>query len=200
VVQDIALSASGLLNPKIGGPSVFPPIPASVGDTVYGGFSWQESKEADRFRRGMYTFWKRSLPFPTLAAFDVPTAENACPRRVRSNTPLQALTTLNEKTFMEAADALAVRVMKEGGPDNSARLRYAFRLCTGRLPKSDEAEKLLKFWQEQYDHFENDTADAVKVSSVDLTNMPPDINLHKAAAWALVSRTILNLDETITKE
>jgi hypothetical protein len=200
VVQDIALSVSGLLNPKIGGPSVFPPIPASVGDTVYGGFSWSETKGEDRYRRGMYTFWKRSLPFPTLTAFDVPTGETSCPRRARSNTPLQALTTLNEKTFMEAADAMALRVMKEGGPDNRARLRYAFRLCTGRQPDREELEKLLKFWQEQFEHFENDTADAVKVSSVDLTNMPPDVNLHKAAAWALVSRTILNLDETITKE
>lgn len=200
VVQDIALAASGLLNPEIGGPSVFPPIPPSVGDTVYGGFSWPQSKGADRFRRGMYTFWKRSLPFPTLAAFDVPTAENACPRRVRSNTPLQALTTLNEKTFVEAAQALALRVMKEGGPDNAARVRYAFRLCTGRAPDHEESQALLSFWQQQYDHFENDTADAVKVASADLSNLPPDVNLHKAAAWAMVSRTILNLDETITKE
>jgi hypothetical protein len=200
VVQDIALSASGLLNPKIGGPSVYPPIPSSVGDTAYGGFNWPESKGEDRYRRGLYTFWKRSLPFPTLTAFDVPSGETSCPRRVRSNTPLQALTTLNEKTFMEAADALALRVMKEGGPDNRTRVRYAFRLCTGRQPERDEMEKLLKFWQEQYEHFENDTADAVRVSSVDLTNMPPDVNLHKAAAWALVSRTILNLDETITRE
>ena len=200
VVQDIALSVGGLLNPKIGGPSVFPPIPASVGDTVYGGFSWAETKGEDRYRRGMYTFWKRSLAFPTLTAFDVPTGETSCPRRARSNTPLQALTTLNEKTFIEAADAMALRVMKEGGPDNRARLRYAFRLCTGRLPDREELDNLLKFWQEQYDHFENDTADAVRVSSVDLTNMPPDVNLHKAAAWAMVSRTILNLDETITRE
>lgn len=200
VAQDIALSVSGLLNPKIGGPSVFPPIPASVGDTSYGGFSWPETKGEDRYRRGLYTFWKRSLPFPTLSAFDVPAAESSCTRRVRSNTPLQALTTLNEKTFMEAAQAMALRVMKEGGPDNRARARYAFRLCTGRQPDNQELEKLLKFWQEQYDHFENDTAAAVKVSSSDLTNMPPDLNLHKAAAWAMVSRTILNLDETITKE
>ncbi len=199
-VQDIALSVSGLLNPKIGGPSVYPPIPASVGDTSYGGFSWPETKGEDRYRRGLYTFWKRSLAFPTLTAFDVPAGDTACTRRMRSNTPLQALTTLNERTFVEAAQALALRVMKEAGPDNRARARYAFRLCTGRYPDHDELEKLLRFWQEQYDHFENDTADAVKVSSADLTNMPPDVNLHKAAAWAMVSRTILNLDETITRE
>ncbi|HTL16910.1 MAG TPA: DUF1549 and DUF1553 domain-containing protein, partial [Patescibacteria group bacterium] len=200
VVQDIALSVSGLLNPKIGGPSVYPPIPASVGDTAYGGFSWPESKGEDRYRRGLYTYWKRSLSFPTLTAFDVPSGETSCTRRVRSNTPLQALVTLNEKTFMQAAQAMAMRVMKEGGEDNRDRVRYAFRLCTGRQPDQDEQEKLLRFWQEQYDHFENDTADAVKVSSSDLANLPQDVNLHKAAAWAMVSRSLLNLDETITKE
>jgi hypothetical protein len=200
LVQDIALSVSGLLNPKIGGPSVYPPIPASVGDTSYGGFTWPETKGDDRYRRGLYTFWKRALPFPALAAFDVPSSESSCTRRVRSNTPLQALTTLNERTFVEAAQAMALRVMKEGGPDNRARARYAFRLCTGRYPDREELEKLLKFWQEQYDHFENDTAAAVKVSTMDLTNMPSDVNLHKAAAWAMVSRTILNLDETVTRE
>jgi Protein of unknown function (DUF1553) len=84
VVQDIALFASGLLNLKVGGPSVRPPIPASVADTVYGGFSWPESTNENRYRRGLYTFWKRALPFPTLLAFDAPTAEFACPRRVRS--------------------------------------------------------------------------------------------------------------------
>jgi hypothetical protein len=200
VVQDIALSVSGLLNPKIGGPSVRPPIPASVGDTSYGGFSWPESKGEDRYRRGLYTFWKRSLPFPSLAAFDAPTSENSCPRRVRSNTPLQALTTLNEKTFVEAGQAMALRVMKEGGGDNSSRAAYAFELCTGRKPTASETGRLLKFWQEEYDYFENRTAAAVSVAVPNLTNMPADINLHKVAAWAMVSRAILNLDETVTKE
>ena len=79
-------------------------------------------------------------------------------------------------------------------------MRYAFRLCTGRPPDREESRRCSRFWQEQYDHFENDTADAVKVASADLSNLPPDVNLHKAAAWAMVSRTILNLDETITKE
>ncbi len=200
VVQDVALSVSGLLNPKIGGPSVFPPIPASVGDTSYGGFSWPETKGEDRYRRGLYTFWKRALPFPALATFDVPSGETACPRRVRSNTPLQALTTLNEKTFVEAAQALALRVLKEGGTNDAARVRYAFRLCTSRLPSHGELASLLKFWREQYAHFENDTAAAVQVASPELTRMPPGVNLHKVAAWAMVSRALLNLDETITKE
>ncbi|MEY2429800.1 MAG: hypothetical protein QOJ40_2685, partial [Verrucomicrobiota bacterium] len=200
VVEDIALSVGGLLNLKIGGPSVYPPIPASVGDTAYGGFSWPETKAEERYRRGLYTFWKRSLPFPSLSAFDAPTSESSCPRRARSDTPLQALTTLNEKTFVEAAQAMALRVLKEGGSNNSSRAAYAFELCTGRKPMTTELNKLLAFWQEQYDYFEERTAAAVNVALPDPKQMPPDVNLHKAAAWAMVSRAILNLDETITKE
>jgi hypothetical protein len=200
LVQDIALSAGGLLNPKIGGPSIRPPIPSSVGDTVYGGFSWPESTGEDRFRRGMYTFWKRSLPFPSLVAFDAPTAENSCPRRVRSNTPLQALTTLNEKTFVEAAQAMGLRVLKEGGKDDASRARFAFRLCTGRAPTDRELNAILRFRDEQYRYFEERSAAALNVAVPDLKNVPAEVNLHKVAAWAMVSRVILNLDETITKE
>jgi hypothetical protein len=200
VMMDIALAVSGLLNPQIGGPSVYPPIPGTVGDTVYGGFSWPETKGDDRYRRGMYTFCKRSLPFPSLTAFDAPSGETSCPRRVRSNTPLQALTTLNEKTFVEAAQAMALRVIKEGGKDDRARVVYAFQLCTGRKPTGPELSKLLNFWREQYDYFENRTAAAVSVAVPDPKKLPVDVNLHKVAAWAMVSRAILNLDETITKE
>ena len=200
VVQDIALSASGLLNPKIGGPSVYPPIPGTVGDTAYQGFAWPETQGPDRYRRGLYTYWKRSLPFPALSAFDAPSAETSCPRRARSNTPLQALTTLNEKTFVEAAQAMALRVLKDGGSDDRARAAYAFELCTGRKPDRAERASLLKFWQEQYQYFENHSSDAVSVAVPDPRKMPPDVNLHKVAAWAMVSRAILNLDETITKE
>ncbi|HKS37357.1 MAG TPA: PSD1 and planctomycete cytochrome C domain-containing protein, partial [Verrucomicrobiae bacterium] len=199
-VQDIALFAGGLLNPKIGGPSVYPPIPTNVADQVYGQFSWPETRGEDRYRRGMYTFWKRAMPFPSLLAFDAPPAEASCTRRVRSNTPLQALTTLNERTYVEAAQAMGLRVLKEGGGNERSRAIYAFRLCTGRTPTASELKALLKFWEEQYDYFESRTADAVNVAVADLKQMPPDVNLHKVAAWTMVSRAILNLDETITRE
>lgn len=199
-VQDIALSTSGLLNLKIGGPSVRPPIPGSVGDGVYGGFNWPESKGEDRYRRGLYTFWKRSLPFPSLAAFDAPSGETSCPRRMRSNTPLQALTTLNEKTFVEAAQAMGLRLMKDGGKDDRSKVIYGFRLVTGRTPTSDEVRKLVQFWNEQYQYFEDRTSDAVAVAIADPSKLPKDVNLHKVAAWAMVSRTLLNLDETVTRE
>ena len=200
VVQDIALFASGLLNLKLGGPSVRPPIPSSVADQVYGGFNWPESTGEDRYRRGLYTFWKRALPFPTMTAFDAPAADSSCTRRVRSNTPLQALATLNEKTFVEAAQAMGLRVMQEGGADNASRARYAFRLCTGRAPTESELKPLLKFWDEQYRYFEDRSAAALKVALINATNVPPEVNIHKVAAWAMVSRAILNLDETLTRQ
>lgn len=200
IVQDIALAASGLLNPKIGGPSVYPPIPGNVADQVYGGFSWPESKGEDRYRRAMYTFWKRALPYPALLAFDAPPAETSCPRRVRSNTPLQALTTLNEKTFVEAAQALGLKIYRQGGADDRSRMAYAFRVCTGRSPTPREMESLLRFHREQESYFANRTAAAVKVSVPDLNKMPEDVNLHRVAAWAMVSRALLNLDETVTRE
>jgi hypothetical protein len=200
IVQDMALSLSGLLNPKIGGPSIYPPIPASVGDTVYGGFSWPETKGEDRYRRAMYTFAKRSLPFPSLTAFDAPSGETACPRRIRSNTPLQALTTLNERTFVEAAQAMARRIMNEGGADEKARAIFAFQLCTARKPTAPELNKLLEFWQEEYKYFEDRTLAAATVAVSDLAKIPADYNMHKLAAWALVARGLLNLDETVTRE
>jgi hypothetical protein len=148
----------------------------------------------------MYTYAKRSLPFPSLMAFDTPSGETSCPRRVRSNTPLQALTTLNEKTYVEAAQAMALRVMKEGGTDEKTRIAYAFELCTGRPPSNLESARLLAFWREQYDYFENRTAAAVLVAVPDPKELPADVNLHKTAAWMMVSRALLNLDETVTKE
>jgi hypothetical protein len=199
-VQDIALYTSGLLNLKVGGPSVRPPIPASVADTVYGGFSWPESAGGDRYRRGMYTFWKRALPFPALVAFDAPTAESSCTRRVRSTTPLQALTTLNERTFVEAAQAMGLRVYKEGGTDEHSRAVYAFRLCNGRSPTDRELKSIMNFWDEQYRYFEDRTSAALAVALSDPKQIPADVNAHKVAAWAMVSRALLNLDESITKE
>ena len=110
------------------------------------------------------------------------------------------MTTLNEKTFVEAAQAMALRVVKEGGTNNDSRATYAFELCTGRKPAPEDLSLMLKFWQEQYDYFENNTAGAVEVALPDPKQLPPDLNLHKVAAWAMLSRAILNLDETITKE
>ena len=201
IIRDIALAASGLLSKKIGGPSVFPPIPDGVLNLAYGApMKWETSTGQDRHRRGMYTFWKRSVPYPGLSVFDAPNADFSCPRRTRSNTPLQALTTLNDAVFVEAAQALALRVWKEGGSDDRSRLTYAFRLCVGREPDAFELQQLLSLLRDQRGYFQGRTAAAVYVSSPDLNNLPPDLDLHQVAPWTIVARVLLNLDETITKE
>jgi len=200
VIRDIALSAGGLLSAKVGGPSVYPPIPDGVLGLGYGTpMAWPTGTGESRYRRGMYTFWKRSVPYPSMLAFDSPTGEFSCPRRLRSNTPLQALTTLNDPAFVEAAQALAYRVLKQAG-DDPARCRYAFRLCTGREPDKTELETALKLYRDNLAELEDHTTQAITVASRDPKAPLPDVNLHKAAAWTLVSRVLLNLDETITKE
>ncbi|MGH9840963.1 MAG: PSD1 and planctomycete cytochrome C domain-containing protein [Blastocatellia bacterium] len=200
-VRDIALAVSGLLSLKIGGPSVFPPIPdGTMAVSFRSRTVWETSKGEDKYRRGMYTFWKRSVPYPALSVFDAPNADMACARRTRSNSPLQALTTLNDAAFMEAAQSLALRVWKEGGADDGAKLRYAFRLCTSRQPDEYELKRLLALLQKQQERLKGDTASAVYVSSPDLSNLPPGIDLHQLAPWTMVSRVLLNLDETITKQ
>ena len=200
-VRDLSLAAAGLLSHKIGGPPVFPPIPDGVLDLGFGGaMKWETSKGEDRYRRAMYTFWKRSVPYPSLSTFDAPNADLSCPRRIRSNTPLQALTTLNDKLFMEAAQGLALRVWKEGGNDDVLKLRYAFQLCTARLPDQLEERELLTMLRKEYENFQGKTAMAVYVSAADLDNIPADVDLHKVAAWTMVARVLLNLDETITRK
>jgi hypothetical protein len=200
-IRDIALSVAGLLNRKIGGPSVFPPIPDGVLSLGYGrAMEWKTATGEDRYRRGMYTFWKRNVPYPALLVFDMPNGDFSCTRRLRSNTPLQALTTLNDATFMEAAQAFALRVWKEGGANDQAKLSYAFRLSTGRRPDAFESARLLRLLREQQIQFNGKTAAAVYVSAADLNKLPEDVDLHQIAPWTMVARALLNLDETITKE
>ncbi len=131
IVRDIALAASGLLNPKVGGPSVFAPAPLFLFQppASYGPFDWTEAKGEDRYRRALYTFRRRSTPYPALTVFDVPNGEASCVKRTRSNTPLQALTGLNETIFVECARALGKRAVLEGGKTDADRLTFAFRLC-----------------------------------------------------------------------
>jgi len=201
VVRDVALAVSGLLTKKIGGPSVYPPIPDGVLSLGYGAqLPWPIEKGENRYRRGMYTFWKRNVPYPSMSAFDAPAGDFSCTRRVKSNTPLQALTTLNDVTFMEAAQALALRVWKEGGMTDQARISYAFQLCTGRKPDAFELGEVTKLLQSQRAEFKGKTASAVYVTAMDLTNLPEGVDLHELAPWTMVARVLLNLDATITKE
>ncbi len=205
IVRDIALAASGLLVPKVGGPSVYPPAPDFLFQppASYGPKVWHEAKGPDRYRRALYTFRYRSVPYPMLQSFDAPNGDFACVRRTRSNTPLQALTTLNEPIFLECARALALRTLREGGCEDGDRLEYAFRRCLTRRPTPAEAAALLDLLHRQVRHFEKPGADPWALAADDPNRkpeLPPGSSPAQLAAWTAVSRVLLNLDETITKE
>jgi hypothetical protein len=205
IVRDISLAASGLLNTKIGGPSVFPPSPEFLylPPASYGPKIWNEEKGDERYRRALYTFRYRSVPYPMLQSFDTPNGDIACVRRSRSNTPLQALTTLNEPLFLEAARALAWKTVREGGTTNGQKLRFAFRRVLGRAPAVGETSELLALYTRQRERFLRGEANPwnLATSNPDKASpLPAGVKMEEIAAWTAVSRVLLNLDETITKE
>ena len=197
IVRDVALTASGLLSRKIGGPSVFPPQPEGVTSVGQVKHDWKVSKGEDRYRRGMYTFYFRNSLHPLLGAFDAPDATSTCTRRLRSNTPLQALNLLNDEGFVEFARTLAVRVLAEAPGDDAARADHAFRLCTGRKPAADERQALLALLERQATEFAKAPAEAKALAG---KSVPAGTDPHRFAAWTIVARVMLNLDETITRE
>ncbi len=205
IVRDIALAASGLLNPRIGGRSVFPPVPGFmfVPPVSYGPKIWPEDKGPQRYRRGLYTFRYRSVPYPLLQTFDAPNGDFSCVRRVRSNTPLQALMTLNEPISMECSRALALRTLKDGGPSEADRLVFAFRLCLARKPTPEEMTALQTLLDNERERFAQPEAkpwDLVTANPADALQLPNGATPAQWAAWTVVARVLLNLDETITKE
>jgi hypothetical protein len=170
IIRDSALTAAGVLNPQIGGPSVFPPQPDGVMTLGQQDRAWVPSEGAGRFRRGMYTYFWRATPHPSLTVFDAPDAQSACTRRVRSTTPLQALTLLNDTAYVELAQALAARIVHEGGTEKEQGIEAIFRLCLGRTPQPSEAAIL------------------------------GELLAKEDNAWPAVARAMLNLDEFITRE
>jgi len=195
MVRDIALAASGLLSGKVGGPSVFPFQPEGIWDNPYSDDRWQMSAGEDRYRRALYTFTRRTAPYPGLTVFDAPSREFCTARRVRTNTPLQALTTLNDPVFFEAARALAARTLKEAAAGPEERAAHAFRLCTARRPQPPELAPLLSFEEQQLARFKADPAAARAVAGAAAPGEPAEL-----AAWTMVANVLLNLDETLTKE
>jgi hypothetical protein len=204
-VRDVALAASGLLNPAIGGRSVFPPLPGFLMQppASYGPKIWPEDKGPDRYRRALYTFRYRSVPYPMLQTFDAPNGDFACVRRPRSNTPLQALVTLNEPIFVDCARALALQTIAEGGPTDDSRVAYVFRRCVARQATAEETETLLRLLEKEQTRFAQPGARPWELAAPDPAHPPtlPDgVSPAQAAAWTVVARVVLNLDETISKE
>jgi hypothetical protein len=205
IVRDIALAISGLLNPKVGGPSVFPPSPDFLYQppASYGPKIWDEAKGEDRYRRAIYTFRYRSVPYPMLQTFDAPNGDISCVRRARSNTPLQALTTLNEPMFIEAARALALKTVKEGGMTDAQRLEFAFRRALARKPLPQESAEMLGMLNRQRERFIAGEVNPWNLATNDPDQpfpLPKGARMEDVAAWMAVSRVLLNLDETITRE
>jgi hypothetical protein len=193
LVRDAALRISGLLSPKLGGPSVFPPQPAGVSsEGTYGPLAWKVSEGPDRYRRGLYTFSKRTAPYAMATTFDAPSGEACLARREVSNTPLQALTLLNDPVFVEAAQALGARMAVESLPVEG-RVTELFRRCLTRPPSADERALLVQFYQAQKQRFAGKELDAGAVAG------PGGGDVIERAAWTVVARALLNLDETITK-
>jgi hypothetical protein len=202
LVRDSALAAAELLTERIGGPSVFPPQPASVAEGSYGGMTWKVSQGPDRFRRGLYTFAKRTSPFAMLSTFDGPSGEECVARREVTNTPLQALTLLNDSQFVEVARGLAVDVLAKSDGKPEVIAKVLFRRCLVRPPEKSELSSLVAFYSKSRARFEANPSSAKEILGESEAGAAQAAKVEPAslAAWTLVARSLLNLDETITKE
>jgi hypothetical protein len=206
-IRDQALAVSGLLNPEIGGRSVNPYQPPGLWEELMSredGAKWTaqvyvQDHGNDLYRRTMYTFWKRTSPPPTLLTFDAPDRETCTVRRPRTNTPLQALVLMNDPTYVEASRKLAERMMSEAGEEPEARIAYAFKLATARLPNAREASVLKEIYQRQLAAYRQNPAGAEKLLKVGESPVNQKLDPQELAAWTIVASAILNLDETITK-
>jgi hypothetical protein len=190
-IRDAALAASGLLNPEIGGPGVYPPQPEGIYRFTQQAKFWGENKGAQRFRRGMYTFLWRSSPYPFLKTFDVPDAVVACTRRVRSNTPLQALTMANDRALYEMAQGFGRTIAGDGAAGAAEHLRRAFRRALARDPAPGELSALAEYFSLERARYAQNPEDAKLVGAG---------GGSEVAAWTMVARVLLNLDEFVTRE
>jgi hypothetical protein len=203
VLRDAMLATSGLLCDRIGGPSVRPPQPASVTALAYGNEAWPESKGADRFRRSLYTFSKRTAPFAAYQAFDAPSGETCAVRRERSNTPLQALTLLNDGMFIELAEALGSHVFHSSGSDTDRARNLAF-LVWSRAPSENEIKLVVKYAESQGQRIiqgelspEIQSTENAALIKLIASQSPEDKS--KQMAWIMTARALMNTDEAVTK-
>ena len=202
-IRDQALAVSGLLVREVGGPSVYPYQPAGLWLELNNrpGLSkaYPPGKGSALYRRGMYTFWKRTVLSPMLKTLDAPDREFCTVRRSRTNTPLQALLLLQGPQFVEAARQMAARMMKEGGNDAASRMTFGFQLVTARLPSVEERQILQRLYQQRLEQFQQDPIAAQAMLSVGDSARDTDLDLAEHAAWTVIARLLLNLDETINK-
>jgi hypothetical protein len=200
MVRDQALALSGLLSKKSHGPSVYPPQPPGLWQAAFNGErTWTTSAGEDKYRRGLYTFWRRTVPYPSMATFDAPSRELCTVRRIRTNTPLQAFVTLNDPVFVEAAQALARRIVREGGNATADRARFALQLCLVRPPRDEQVQQLAALFEEELAHYRQDAKSAEELATDPLGPLPKDADVAEMAAWTVIANVLLNLDGVLTK-
>jgi archaellin len=199
-LRDQSLFVSGLLSSKMYGTPVKPAQPNLGLSAAFGSSTdWQTSSGEDKYRRGLYTTWRRSNPYPSMATFDAPNREVCTVRRIRTNTPLQALVLLNDPVYIEAAQAFARRIVREGGTTTPDRMVYGFQVALSRTPHENELKRLIDLYDRTRQRFDNDAEDAKKMATDPLGPAPAEANMAELAAWTVVGNVILNLDEMIMK-
>jgi hypothetical protein len=200
MVRDQALALSGLLSRKMKGPSVYPPQPEGLWQAAFNGErTWPTSQGEDRYRRGLYTFWRRTIPYPSMATFDAPSREVCSVRRVRTNTPLQAFVTMNDPCYVEASQALARRIIREGGSTPAERAAWALSLCLARPASQPQIDAVIALYQSELAHYQADPAAAEKLAAEPLGKLPDGMNAAEAAAWTVVANVLLNMDGVLMK-
>jgi mono/diheme cytochrome c family protein len=199
-VRDQALAAAGLLSHKMHGAPVHPPQPINGLAAAFGtSTDWETSAGEDRYRRALYTRWRRNLPYASMVTFDAPERSVCSMRRIRSNTPLQALVTMNDPVFVEAAQALARRILSDGGADTASRARYGFERVLLRQPEALELERLVALFEQARAALAADEPAAIALASKPLGAIPPGMDAASLGAWTVVGNVLLNLDETLAK-
>jgi hypothetical protein len=204
MIRDQALAASGLLVARLGGPPVFPYQPPDLYHGIvvaapYPGTKYEQSTGKGLYRRSLYTFWKRTVPHPTLSTFDAPDREFCSARRLVTNTPLQALVLMNDPTFLEAARKLGERMLAEGGATDEARLTWAFELLTARKPNAEEKLLLVELLNQQRHEFSRQASVPTGLLDAGESKREGTSSDAELAAYASVASLLLNLDEAITR-
>jgi hypothetical protein len=200
MIRDNALAVSGLLSRKMYGPSVMPPQPDGIWQSTYNTTKWETSKGEDRYRRGLYTFVKRTTPYPAMTTFDAPSRELCTVRRINTNTPLQALVTLNDPAYIEAAQALARRMVKEtAGNKLEDRLAKGLQLALIRPAQPNEIAALAKLYETRRAYYAAHPEEASKFATDPLGPLPEGLAATELAALTAVGNVILNLDEFVTR-
>ena len=198
-MRDQALALSGLLSRKVGGSSVYPEQPDGLWRAAFNGErTWKTSEGEDRYRRGIYTFWRRTVPYPGMAAFDAPSRESCTFRRVPTDTPLQAFVTLNDPVFVECAQALGRTLGLRRG-DLRERLSDGYRLVTGHPPGSNQLQALIRLFETERLRQQQQLPSATRLATEPLGPLPQGLDPAEAAAWTLIGNVLLNLDAVLTR-